>query len=217
MSQKFGTRREKGKEETRRIILETACELFEEQGYEKATMRELASRAGVGLGTIFQHFINKPALLIATFDEEIRPVVENAIQTIPASTLKEQLLHLVRHAFHFFARRVQLSRVLLKQIMFMEGDAADNIKLLEAEYLSKLEILFAEAESRGEFRQSVTISDAVMAFWAYYTFTLLEGLKASSFDIDGQLQILGRLIDQLLDGIGTSASRERSDSNRLDR
>ncbi len=53
MSQKCGTRREKNREETRRVILDTAYALFEEKGYEKMTMRELAARAGVGLGTIF--------------------------------------------------------------------------------------------------------------------------------------------------------------------
>ena len=102
MSQKFGTRRKQAKEETRRIILETAYSLFEELGYEKATMRELASRAGVGIGTIFQHFRNKPALLVATFDEEMRPVVENAVSSIPPIGLKDQLRHLIRHVFEFY-------------------------------------------------------------------------------------------------------------------
>jgi AcrR family transcriptional regulator len=45
MSQKFGTRRKKNKAETRRIIFDTAYKLFEEKGYQKVTMRELAARA----------------------------------------------------------------------------------------------------------------------------------------------------------------------------
>lgn len=205
MSQKFGTRREKAKQETRRIILETAYTLFEEKGYEKATMRELAAQAEVGLGTIFQHFSCKPALLIATFDEEMRPVVENAVSTIPAANLKEQLLHLVRHVFQFYARRTRLSKVLLKEIIFMEGVGAENIKQLEKEYLEKLAGLFAEAVARGEISKSVDISDAVTAFWSYYTHTLLEGLNAPAFDTDRQIELMSRLIDQLFSGIGVSS------------
>ncbi len=202
MTQKFGTRREQAKAETRRIILETAYTLFEEMGYEKATMRALAERAGVGIGTIFQHFQNKPALLMATFDEEMRPVVENAVATIPPTGLKDQLRHLVRHVFEFYARRVRLSRVLLKEIIFMEGDGAENIKQLEQEYIGKMGVIFEEAVKRGEIQSSTSYPDAVTAFWAFYTHTLLEGLNTPVFDIDRQLEQMDRLVDQLLDGIG---------------
>jgi AcrR family transcriptional regulator len=205
MSQKFGTRREQAKVETRRIILETAYGLFEEVGYEKATMRELAARAGVGIGTIFQHFQNKPALLVATFDEEMRPVVANALASIPPKGLKDQLRHLVRHVFEFYARRVRLSRVLLREIIFMEGAGADKIKQLEKEYIETMAGIFAEAADRGEIRTSVNIPDAVTAFWAYYAHTLLEGLNATTFDIERQLEQMDRLADQLLSGIGPSA------------
>ena len=202
MSQKFGTRREKAKSETRRIILETAYSLFEEVGYEKATMRTLATRAGVGIGTIFQHFRNKPALLVATFDEEMRPVIENAIKTIPPKDLKKQLGHLIRHVFEFYARRMRLSRVLLKEIIFMQGDGAHNIKALENEYIRKIAGIFQEAADRGEIRKSVNLPTAITAFWAYYTHTLIEGLNAPSFDINGQLKKIDSLVDQLFKGIG---------------
>ncbi len=204
MTQKFGTRREQAKEATRRIILETAYALFEEMGYEKATMRALAERAGVGIGTIFQHFKNKPALLVATFDEEMRPVVENAVLSIPHIGLKAQLRHLVRHVFEFYARRIRLSRILLKEIVFMEGAGADKIRQLEKDYRETMVFIFAEAVKRGEIRKSINIPDAATAFWAYYTHILLEGLNSETFDIDRQLNQMDRLIDQLLSGIGTA-------------
>ncbi|NNG01282.1 MAG: TetR/AcrR family transcriptional regulator [Desulfobacteraceae bacterium] len=205
MSQKFGTRREKAKEETRRIILESAYTLFEEKGYEKATMRELAARAGVGLGTIFQHFSNKPALLIATFYEEMRPEVETALATAPDKGLKAQLLHLIRHIFGFYARRIRLSRVLIKEILFLEGESAENIKQLESEYLERLNILFTAAAARGELHEAVDIPDAVTAFWSYYSCILIEEINAPTFDINGRVEQLGRLIDQLFNGIGRSS------------
>ena len=204
MSQKFGTRREQAKGETRRIILETAYQLFEEEGYEKATMRALAAKAGVGIGTIFQHFRNKPALLVATFDEEMRPVVEDAVATIPSTGLKGQLRHLIRHVFEYYSRRSRLSRVLLREIIFMEGDGADTIKQLEKEYIETMAGIFAGAAERGEIKKSVSITDAVTAFWAYYSHTLLGALNAQTFDIDRQLEQMDRLVDQLLNGIGVA-------------
>ena len=204
MSQKFGTRREKAKSETRRIILEAAYRLFEEVGYEKATMRALAAKAGVGIGTIFQHFTNKPALLVATFDEDMRPMVESAVASIPAAGLKDQLRHLIRHVFEYYARRVRLSRVLLREIIFMEGDGADRIKQLENEYIETMAGIFTDAAKRGEIKESVNITDTVTAFWAYYSHTLIEGLNSEAFDIDRQLEKMDRLVDQLLNGIGVA-------------
>ena len=128
MSQKFGTRRQKAKEETRRIILDAAYSLFEEKGYEKATMRELASRAGVGLGTIFQHFSDKPSLLIAAFDEDLGVVIAEGFKSVPPEDLKVQLLHLVRGIFGFYADRPLLARVLIREIFFGEGGSAAKIE-----------------------------------------------------------------------------------------
>ena len=118
MSQKYGTRRDKAKQKTRRIILETAHKLFEEKVFEKATMRKLAAKASVGLGTIFQHFSYKSALLVATFEDDMRPIIENAVKSMPSKGLKKQLIHLVRHVFNFYAQRPQLSRVRIKEIFF---------------------------------------------------------------------------------------------------
>ena len=51
MAQKSGTRRVQAKEETMCITRQSAYSLFEEKGYDKSTMRELASRAGEGLNS----------------------------------------------------------------------------------------------------------------------------------------------------------------------
>ncbi|WP_034591220.1 TetR/AcrR family transcriptional regulator [Hamadaea tsunoensis] len=50
-------------EQTRRQIVETAIRLFGELGYEKTTMRAIASAAGVSVGNTYYHFASKEALL----------------------------------------------------------------------------------------------------------------------------------------------------------
>ncbi len=54
-------------EETRRRILETALELFRERGYEEATMRRIAARAGVSLGSAYYYFRSKEHLIQAYY------------------------------------------------------------------------------------------------------------------------------------------------------
>lgn len=50
-------------EETRAHLLATALELFEERGYEGTTMRAIAERAGLSLGSAYYYFRSKEHLI----------------------------------------------------------------------------------------------------------------------------------------------------------
>ena len=58
-------RRERKKLETKRRILDAALALFLEKGYEAATVEEIAERADVGKGTVFNYFPHKQVFLAA--------------------------------------------------------------------------------------------------------------------------------------------------------
>ncbi len=53
-------------------ILETATQLFAEQGFSDAVTQALADRLGVGKGTIYRHFPSKRALFLAAADRVMR-------------------------------------------------------------------------------------------------------------------------------------------------
>lgn len=50
-------------EQTRALILETAVRMFMERGYEETTMRAIAERAGVALGSAYYYFRGKEQLI----------------------------------------------------------------------------------------------------------------------------------------------------------
>ncbi len=54
---------------TRRRLLEAAEQLFARAGYDGASMADVAERAGVGVGTLYHHFPDKRALLLALIDD----------------------------------------------------------------------------------------------------------------------------------------------------
>lgn len=70
-------------ERTRELILSTALDLFRERGYEEATMRAIAERAGMSLGNAYYYFRSKEHLIQAFYakshEEHLaaaRPVLE---------------------------------------------------------------------------------------------------------------------------------------------
>ena len=205
MTQKFGTRREKNKAETRRIIFDTAYKLLDEKGYEKMTMRELAARAGVGLGTIFQHFKDKSTLLVSVFEHEFQPIVDQAFETAPQGDLKSRLSYLVRQFYSFYARRPHISRLLIKEL-YIDPSNSGRISNSFQQDFGKLEKLFKDARERGELDPETNTGDAVALWWSYYSFVLYQALQSPGFDVDEQVAVFERLFDQHFRGIGSKVS-----------
>jgi AcrR family transcriptional regulator len=84
-------------EQTRALILETALDLFKENGYEETTMRAIAQQAGVALGNAYYYFRSKEHLIQAFYGrtheqlaQAARPVLERE------HSLKERLLGVMR-------------------------------------------------------------------------------------------------------------------------
>ena len=88
--------------DTRTKILEAALELFRERGFAEATMREIATRAGVASGLAYYYFDSKDAIVLAFYQraqEELAPQME-AAQT--GKTLKDRLKAMIEARFNYF-------------------------------------------------------------------------------------------------------------------
>jgi len=59
--------------DTRTTILNTARRLFVQRGFTATTMRQLAGEAGVGKATIYHHFDDKQAIMLALLEQETGP------------------------------------------------------------------------------------------------------------------------------------------------
>jgi len=71
------SRRERRRLEIRERIVETAFLLFETQGYEATTVTEIAKRADIAYGTLFQHFPSKLDLLREVSGRALGRLFEN--------------------------------------------------------------------------------------------------------------------------------------------
>src|SRR5690348_15567944 len=52
----------------RRLITEACVAVIAEQGFSSTTMREIAKRAGVSIGTVLHHFSSKDEILLACME-----------------------------------------------------------------------------------------------------------------------------------------------------
>src|SRR5689334_14547127 len=73
-------------DETRARILAAAIDLFRRQGFDAATMREIATAAGVATGAAYYYFESKDAIVLAFYgqaQDEMEPLLEQALAAGP--------------------------------------------------------------------------------------------------------------------------------------
>lgn len=78
-------------------LLQTAAHLFRSKGYERTTVRDLASAVGIQSGSIFHHFKSKDEILRSVMEETIRyNTALMRASLAEATTLRERVLALIR-------------------------------------------------------------------------------------------------------------------------
>jgi AcrR family transcriptional regulator len=107
-----------------RRIKQAAESLFIVKGFDDTTMREIAVRAGVGLGTIFLYAKNKRDLLFLTINEPLERVTDGAEAAIdPKLPLIQNLLAVAKLHYEFFGAQPALSRLVLREMIFYDSGA----------------------------------------------------------------------------------------------
>jgi AcrR family transcriptional regulator len=200
-SQPAGTHRERQKAETKAIILDTARNLFEELGFEKTTMRTLATRARMGYGTIFKHFANKQDLLAACLYEEIEGALTGALKTVPDERgLGDQFMHLAGALIRHYGQRPQLSKILIEQMIHVDGSWKTALDDQVNRFLATLEALIHAARDRGEIRADVPADLLALSFFSTYLAILAMSLRGPEFDPEQTVRALDQLIHLHLKG-----------------
>jgi AcrR family transcriptional regulator len=107
-----------------RRIKDAAQSLFVAKGFDDTTMREIAIRAGVGLGTIFLYAKNKRDLLFLTINEGLENVTNEAENVVdPKESLIDNLLAVAKLHYRFFGQQPALSRLVLREMIFYDSGA----------------------------------------------------------------------------------------------
>lgn len=101
-------------------ILEAAAHVFERHGYASGTTNRIAERAGVSIGSLYQYFPNKDAILVALVERHLDdgvaaagPVLERLVTDPPP--LEEGLRGLVEAMVALHRERPGLHRVLFEE------------------------------------------------------------------------------------------------------
>ena len=199
----IGNRRQAQKEDTRKIILESSRNLFNDLGFDKTSTREIALRAGVGVGTVFSHFPDKSSLLIAVLLDDLTATQADAMKSMPDEVpVWDRFLHLARFFYIYYTKRPDLSRTLLKELWFVKGEWGEKLTTQAFEFVFLVGDMLEQAKERDEIRPDTDTLLCARAFFSHYLIVLYEGLNSPNIDVETMLDTLKELLEQLLSGVG---------------
>ncbi|HYB99197.1 MAG TPA: TetR/AcrR family transcriptional regulator [Candidatus Limnocylindrales bacterium] len=101
-------------------ILKAAAQVFTSRGYAGTTTNHIAERAGVSIGSLYEYFPNKDALLVALMEEHIRQgevILARVALEAPSGPghVREMISRFVTAMVDLHARDRQLHRVLFEE------------------------------------------------------------------------------------------------------
>lgn len=135
-------------------ILQAAAELFCNLGYDHASTNRIAERAGVSIGSLYQYFGNKEAILEALLNEHqsaVHEVVEEALVILddPDVPLRRGLEGLLIRLVDFHAADPELTRVLSAEVPRLAHGSAESDEI-DHYAIRTVEMLRRRPEVTGE-------------------------------------------------------------------
>jgi AcrR family transcriptional regulator len=203
MRQRVSGLRERNKLDKLRRIKNAAAELFILKGYDETTIREVATRAGVGLGTVFVYAPTKRDLLFLTVNEDLEAVVNRAaaIRRIGRPML-ENLLQLFRGYYEYFAEEPRLSRLALREMTFYAlGPEAKRFLMMRERVIALVEDMVQAAVIRREISPKESVSLVAWVIFAIYQVEVRRWLSSDKLSIKIGLASLRRQLKLLMTGL----------------
>ncbi len=164
-------RRELNKINSRKRILKASRILFTELGYEETMMEDIAEKAEVSKGTIYNYFPNKESLLIGTADEVLERVKELAdnhshVKISSLDKLKLVLLEIISASVDYLS--------LSRRITFLNSVEDSPLFATRKEMLAILRQLVLEAQNEGHLDAEGRVDDIVDLIMGIYLIALFE-------------------------------------------
>jgi AcrR family transcriptional regulator len=206
-------RRERKKREAHRKIFQAAFDLFREKGFDGTTVGEIAERADVGKGTVFNYFPRKASFLDAwvqhwsdSLTEEMGPVGQWE------GTTRQKMERLFRFLADLGGEDPDLARqALFESLRHMQQVTGIEDERGVREIRGAIRSVLDAGRASGEIRQDLETEDAATLIESTFHRTLIFWLRAGGSTESLHREISAKL-DIIFDGLVPRAGARRPGS-----
>jgi AcrR family transcriptional regulator len=209
------SRRERKKQEIRRRIFQAAFDLFLEQGFEETTIEQIAERADVGKGTVFNYFPRKTSFLAALADDWISRLTEEMgpVETWQGTT-REKLERVFQFLTDLSVQNPELARhALSESLRHMQTRTSVETERGVREFLGITRSVLRQGQASGEVREDLETEYAANLIESAFHRTLVLWLRDGGSAESLHKEITAKL-DIIFNGVAPRILANSSRDNR---
>ena len=199
-------------ERTSQVIVAAAYDLFLEQGFHATSMRQIAQRAGVALGGIYNHFDSKEQIFETVLLEKhpYRQLLQ-IIQSTPGETLESFAQNAARSLIEEMDRRPGFLKLIF--IELIEFQSAHLPHLFQTIYPQLSPILQRFSERRDELRD-LPLPVILLSFMGtFFSYFVIKQMATTSSVFNLESNTLELYMDIYLHGIIDPQNAQQSDTS----
>jgi uncharacterized protein (TIGR00369 family) len=135
-------------------IFRAACEVMARKGFARATMRDIASAAGMPVPTMYQYLRSKDDLLTMVFDTYLAEI-ERSISMAAAQgrTATQKLAAAIRANLTSFDKYHKQIRLMSRETQALNPEARERVKRHLTSYIRLFSNIITEGIEKDEFRK----------------------------------------------------------------
>jgi AcrR family transcriptional regulator len=138
-------------DEIQQGILNTACALFAQQGYMRASIADLADACRLSRGALYHYFDSKEAILFAILDAHVRRMIADVEAAMAHhSTTLDRFRAAIRAIVELNARSPNEQRLILNDLGFLAEAEQKDIKALERQLVGTVSDLLIRLDTEGK-------------------------------------------------------------------
>lgn len=210
------SRREIKKQNNKRAILDSAISLFNENGYEKTSIAQIARKAGVGKGTVYSYFDTKKSIIKGFCEYELEKVHHQLIaQSNRDASVLEQLLIIYMTEFQQVTQNREFGRLYMREVLFPDENELKTATDLDEKYFNLLFPILEKGQERGELRKDLKLLHITAQF--YSLFIIIVSAWYSERLANEEIEItMKSLFKQALDGLRPQPATYNKDETNND-
>ncbi|WP_019926984.1 TetR/AcrR family transcriptional regulator [Nocardia sp. BMG111209] len=166
--------------DNRARLLDSAREVFAEHGVD-ASLRDVARRAGVGIGTLYRHFPDRQSLLEALFGDALHDLSETARHLLDDPSPGEALIAWLTQ----LATGSLIYRGLPTSVLAAVHDEGSALHVACTEMTAGIDALVTRAREAGALRDGVGVGDLL---------ALAAGVAVAGEYVPDQPELIERLV-----------------------
>lgn len=206
--------RDRKKRELRHRIIQAAAERFADTGLDATTMEDVAAAADVSVGTVYNYFGSKKALLLAgVADDTDRMVGAGAV--VLAKPGPDPVKAIKRLTGIYLDDLLTWDPRLLREVLsaayqrFGGDEITMELAAMDQRLIEQMMQLLAHFHAKGKLRRGVEVYDATLLIFSVFVLQLFMFISIDGFEIADLKRQVDRQIELAFAGLSEKKKAKR--------